>query len=287
MRPTRFDLSRAGCPTWHKHMAEVCTTNASRTPVRMYSRRTSLGLKHCLNQQNTLLVAELCRANAALSSPHQASTSFVTKLHHSSVGPVFRPTQSRSASLSQGRLLVPVSVVFQGRTTTIMRCTLHVCGSRRSSDGDVPPSQLVPSRERRHHINPRHIVIGVYLTVFPLARPLWSNSFQLSSPASVEPCRVSSVSMSIFWHARCGLGACLSSCHVRIICFLRHGVAVLVWQPFAIRRRAPLSSGDVSVHVARTLPPNVCQECSLLGHALSRPEFVCRDDLVCFQVEAH
>ena len=62
-----------------------------------------------------------------------------------------------------------MSVVFQGRTTTMLRCTLHVCGSRRSSDGDVQPSQLVPSRWRRHHINPRHIAIGVSLTVFPLA----------------------------------------------------------------------------------------------------------------------
>ena len=82
----------------------------------------------------------------------------------------------------------------------MMRCTLYVCGSRRSSDGDVQPSQLVPSRERRHHINLCHIVIGVYRLA--TRSSLRSNSFQVSSPASVEPCRVSSVSMSFFWHAR-------------------------------------------------------------------------------------
>ena len=168
----------------------------------------------------------------------------MTKLHHSSVGPLFRPTHTCSASLSQGRLLVPVSVVVQGRTTTMLRCTWHVCGSRRSSDGDVQPSQLVPSRKRRHHINPRHIVTGVSWTVFPLTRPLWGNSFQVSSPAPVEPCRVSSVSMSFFRHAR------VWSRRMSYIMPRSDGLLSSAWsrslgvrQPFATGRRAPFLQG--------------------------------------------
>ena len=35
--PMRFDLSRAGCPTSHKHRAKLCTTTAPRMSSRMYS----------------------------------------------------------------------------------------------------------------------------------------------------------------------------------------------------------------------------------------------------------
>ena len=144
----------------HPVLSSTISCSAAGLQLRRWSRRP-------------LLVAEFFprhpRFQQSQCRVEFATPGFNQLRDHSSVGPVFRPTHSWSASLSQGRLLVPVSVVFQGRTTTMLRCTLHVCGSRRSSDGDVQPPQLVPSRKRRHHINPRHIVIGVSWTVFPLA----------------------------------------------------------------------------------------------------------------------
>ena len=59
-----------------------------------------------------------------------------------------------------------------------------------------------------------------------------------------------------------------------MVCFLRHGVAVLVWQPFAIRRRAPLSSGDVSVHVARN-PRPVCAKNAAFSAVLCLDRCLC------------
>ena len=145
----------------------------------------------------------------------------------------------------------------------MLRCTLHVCGSRRSSDGDVQPSQLDPSRKRRHHINPRHIVIGVSWTVFPLQKS--------------RICRTLSCILGLheLLLARKGvvLAHVIHQCHVRMICFLRHGVAVLVRQPFAIRRRAPFLQG-MFLSTSRE-PPAQCVPRMQLSRSCSVPSGVC------------